>query len=374
MRIALLLSLGVSWSREAAWRLSELGHEVHAIDFECEVKGTYLACREDLRTRAIAKLRPALAGIHIIPGKDISPFRYLRYAPRLRRICNNLRPDVLFSLWGGGFSLISLASGIRPYAVFLTGDDVISLSGLRKLISQRALNQAAVVFANGKFLGDLSRTFAPRARIHPICLGVDPAKFVPLPAASSPVVIICTRGFAPVYNNSYLIRALALLPNSLPDFRVVFPSAGDLLSETQELADKILSPELRRRVHFLNGVTDEDLLRNLQSAHIYTSVSRSDGTSISLLEALSCGLFPVLSDIPPNREWIDRKVGNGMLVPLDKPEEYARQLKEAILASAHRIAVSPFNRRLILERADSRKTMARVASLLGNTIRSRNCS
>ena len=258
--------------------------------------------------------------------------------------------------------------------MFLTGDDVVSLSGLRKLISQRALNQAAVVFANGKFLGDLSRTFAPRARIHPICLGVDPAKFVPLPAASSPVVIICTRGFAPIYNNSYLIRALALLPNSLPDFRVVFPSAGDLLSETQELADKILSPELRRRVRFLNGVTDEDLLRNLQSAHIYTSVSRSDGTSISLLEALSCGLFPVLSDIPANREWIDRKVGNGMLVPLDKPVEYARQLKEAILAPAHRAAVSPFNRRLILERADSRETMARVASLLGNTIRSRNCS
>jgi glycosyltransferase involved in cell wall biosynthesis len=241
-------------------------------------------------------------------------------------------------------------------------------------MSRHALNQAGVVFANGETLGELSKALAPRARIHPIYLGVDPAKFVPLPAAPSPVVIICTRGFEPVYNNSYLIQALALLPKSLPDFRVVFPSAGALLSETRELADKILSPELRRRVHFLNGVTDEDLLHCLQSAHIYTSVSRSDGTSISLLEALSCGLFPVLSDIPPNREWIDHKVGNGMLVPLDRPEEYALQLTEAILASAQRNAVSPFNRELILERADSRKTMARVACLLEDTIRPRNCS
>ena len=46
MRIALLLSLGVPWSREAALRLSELGHEVHAIDFEREVKGTYLVTME----------------------------------------------------------------------------------------------------------------------------------------------------------------------------------------------------------------------------------------------------------------------------------------------------------------------------------------
>jgi glycosyltransferase involved in cell wall biosynthesis len=161
-----------------------------------------------------------------------------------------------------------------------------------------------------------------------------------------------------------LIEALALLPESLPNFKVVFTSTGPSIDEHRALADRILTPALRQRVHFLNGVTDEEMIENLRSAHIYTSMSRYDGTSISLLEALSCGLYPVLSDIPQNREWIDPQVRNGMLVPLDQPAQYATKLEEAICNSAHRKAVAAFNRRLILDRADGRKTMARVASLL----------
>ncbi len=372
VRIAMLMSLGVSWSREAALRLGELGHEIHAIDFESEVMGNYLRGRNNLHSTAIARLRSALAGIHIIPGDDISQWRYLCYAPRLRKICKNIGGDVLLSLWGGGFAMISYASGIRPYAVFVGGGDILRVSGIQKMMSRYALARAAVIFANGKYFGERAKAFAPEASIHSIYLGVDPDKFLPGAPPASPVVIICTRGFTPVYNNSYLIEALALLPESLPDFCVVFTSAGDSLNETRTLADRILSPAVRRRVRFLNGVTDEEMVENLRSAHIYTSVSRYDGTSISLLEALSCGLFPILSDIPQNREWIDPQVRNGMLVPLDQPAAYAQALEEAILQSAWRWEVAPFNRRLILDHADGRKTMASVASILGAAIGSRS--
>jgi L-malate glycosyltransferase len=364
MRIAMLISLSVSWSREAALRLSELGHEVHAIDFESEVNGNYLNGRPDIYSTAVAKLHESLAGVHIISGKDISQWRYLRYAPQLRKICKKIDSDILLSLWGGGFAMISCASGVRPYAVFLGGGDILRVSGIQKMISRVALDRAAVTFANGKYFGEKAKEFAPNASIHPIYLGVDTEKFVPGAPADSPVTIMCTRGFAPVYNNGYLIEALALLPASLPEFRVIFTSAGESLEKVRELADRTLSARIRQKVEFLNGVTDEGMLENLRGAHIYTSVSRYDGTSISLLEALSCGLYPILSDIPQNREWIDPQTRNGMLVPLDQPAEYARRIAETIQDSAHRKSVASFNRELILTHADGRKTMTYVASLL----------
>jgi hypothetical protein len=61
-----------------------------------------------------------------------------------------------------------------------------------------------------------------------------------------------------------------------------------------------------------------------------------------------------------------------MLVPLDQPATYAQRLEEAIRNRAHRNSMGPFNRRLILERADGRKTMAQVASLLESAIGARN--
>src|SRR5450631_2379850 len=99
----MLVSLAVSWSREAALRLAELGHEVHAIDFESEVTGNYLRGRDDLYSGAIDQLREGVASIQLIPGSDISQRRYLRYAPRFRNLCLDVKADVLLSLWGGGF-------------------------------------------------------------------------------------------------------------------------------------------------------------------------------------------------------------------------------------------------------------------------------
>jgi glycosyltransferase involved in cell wall biosynthesis len=362
------MSLRVSWSREAALRLSELGHEVHAIDFESEMTGNYLRGRSDLTGSAIEKLRGTVADVHFIRGNDISQFRYLRYAPQLRKICKEINADVLFSLWGGGFAMISYASGIRPYAVFLGGGDVLRVSGVQKMLSRFALNKAAIAFANGQYFGEKARAFAPAASIHSIYLGVDTHKFEMGAPPPSPVIILCTRGFSHVYNNGYLIEALSMLPDNLPDFRVVFTSAGELLEEVKALADRILSPAQRQRVSFLNGVTDEGMLEHLRSAHIYTSISRYDGTSISLLEALSTGLFPILSDIPQNREWIDPQARNGMLVPLDKPATYAECLEGAIRNGADCKSKRALNRRLILERADGRRTMAKVASLLEEAI------
>jgi glycosyltransferase involved in cell wall biosynthesis len=372
MRIAILMSLGVSWSREAALRLAELGHKVHAIDFQSEVKGNYLRGREDITSGSVARLRDKLAGIHIIPGDDVSQFRYLRYAPRLRKICKEIDADILLSLWGGGFSMISYASGIRPYAVFVGGGDILRVSGLQQVLSRHALHRAVVTLANGKYLGERTKAFAPKALVRSFYLGVDTDIFVPGSPQDLPVTIICTRGFLPVYNNGYLIEALALLPDSLPEFRVVFTSAGETVNETIALADRVLKPAVRRRVQFLNGVTDQQMRENLQSAHIYTSMARYDGTSISLLEAMSCGLFPILSDIPQNREWIEPQSRNGMLVPFDQPVSYAKALERSILDAAWRKEAAPINRKLILDRADGRNNMAFVASVLEEAVGSRN--
>ena len=368
----MLMSLGAPWAREAALRFCELGHQVHAIDFHTEVLGNYLRGREDIHSNAVSRLREHLAGIHLIPGADVSQWRYLRQAPRFRSICRSIDPDVLLSLWGGGFAMMSYASGIRPYAVYVCGGDILRVSGVNKTLSRHVLAQAAAVFANGKYFGEKAKAFAPKAAIHTAYLGVDPQKFVPGAPSPSPVVIVCTRGFTPVYNNSYIVEAAAMLPDDLPEFRIVFTSAGPCLNETQALADRILTPAQRRRVEFLNGVSDEEIIARLRTAHVYTSVSRYDGTSISLLEALSCGLFPVLSDIPPNREWIDGSASNGILVPFDQPLEFAGALKRAILDAAWRTRVAALNRQLILERADGRKTMAFVASTLERAIGIRN--
>jgi glycosyltransferase involved in cell wall biosynthesis len=44
---------------------------------------------------------------------------------------------------------------------------------------------------------------------------------------------------------------------------------------------------------------------DLYSSHeFYLSTSKSDGSSVSLIEALSVGCIPIVSDFPTNLEWV----------------------------------------------------------------------
>jgi L-malate glycosyltransferase len=63
------------------------------------------------------------------------------------------------------------------------------------------------------------------------------------------------------------------------------------------------------RVFFPGQVTRRDLPDYYRAADLYVSASHTDGTSVSLLEALSCGCPVLVSDIPGNREWVSPAVG-----------------------------------------------------------------
>ena len=47
-----------------------------------------------------------------------------------------------------------------------------------------------------------------------------------------------------------------------------------------------------------------DILELLVRSKVYISATKSDGTALSLLEAMVYGAYPVVSDIPTNSCWI----------------------------------------------------------------------
>jgi glycosyltransferase involved in cell wall biosynthesis len=66
------------------------------------------------------------------------------------------------------------------------------------------------------------------------------------------------------------------------------------------------------RVTFAGQISQKDLPRYYHMADLYISPSHFDGSSVSLMEALACGLPCLVSDIPGNREWV-REGENGWL-------------------------------------------------------------
>lgn len=358
LKLAILMSSNSPWSREAAIRLAENGHLVHVIDLSVRDSENYINSDANFQTADMQQFTGSVSSIDKIRFSRLQKLGYLRATWELHRILAKRNCNFLLTLYGGGFAAMAYLSGFHPYGVYVVGSDVLFGGRAKRLISRFALTAADVVMVNGQHLVEKTKELAARAKAQCLYLGTDMEKFTPGSPAPRPVKIVCTRGFSEVYNNEYLIRALKEIPDSTEGFQLIFAAPGPLLDNVRTIADQILPTHLRRSIKFRAGVGREHMAELLRSSHIYVSVSRSDGTSLSLMEGLACGLFPVLSDIPANREWISDEAKNGILVPLDEPRTLAAALLRAMGEPEVRAKAAVHNRELMLKRADGRKNMA----------------
>src|SRR5262249_28691201 len=79
-----------------------------------------------------------------------------------------------------------------------------------------------------------------------------------------------------------------------------------------------------------------------------------------LLEAMAAGVFPVVTDCPANREWLDGD-RDGLLFPPDDVDALAAALMRAARQPALWTAARERNRDAVLRRADRDTNMAVLA-------------
>ena len=118
-------------------------------------------------------------------------------------------------------------------------------------------------------------------------------------------------------------------------------------------------PNLRGRVHLLGRVPHETVEHLMRAADLFVLGSHREGSGYSLIEALACGLSPVVTDIPSFRTL----TGSGAVGAL-WPCGDADKLREAIVALANRH--SPQTRALVRTHFDNELSLDAIGRKLSS--------
>ena len=102
-------------------------------------------------------------------------------------------------------------------------------------------------------------------------------------------------------------------------------------SQAESVRRMIAEAELEGQVYLGGQVKNDELPQVYRSADLYLSASHSDGSSVSLMEALACGKAALVSAIPGNREWITPGGPGWLFADGDAPA-----LAQGILEAARR--------------------------------------
>lgn len=295
------------------------------------------------------------------------PDLVLRLAARLRRMqadvvhCHNCKP----MLYGGLAALLAPRARVvmtKHGPAHWTGGAVAEVG---RFLMRRA---AAVTAVTEELAPELyAGRWAPPGRLQAIRNGVDTEEFRPVPDPAPlrarlgldpahPLIGMVQR-LSPEKDPANLLEAFRIISREVPDARLVVIGDGPLRPELEQQA---ADAGITGRVLFLGE--RPDVPRILPALDVFCLPSRREGISLSLLEAMACGL-PVVATAVGGTPGVVAEGRSGLLVPAGRPDLLARALLQVLADPSRARAMGAEGRRLACERYSLEVTVERYASL-----------
>ncbi|MCI0642797.1 MAG: GT4 family glycosyltransferase PelF [Gemmataceae bacterium] len=197
----------------------------------------------------------------------------------------------------------------------------------------------------------------PDSRLFTIWNGIDLERFscCNKEQASGPAVTVAR--LSPEKDIANLLRAAQRVLSAVPGFHLEIAGDGPCRAELEALSKEL---GIADRVKFLGEIRNvQDVLSR---ARLFVLPSRTEGISLTLLEAMACGLPVVATDVGGNPELVEQEK-TGCLVAAGDPEVLAAAIARLWDDAPTRLAMAQAGRRRVEEHFDVRRMIAQYEGL-----------
>lgn len=276
---------------------------------------------------------------------------FWRYAWPVRRTIKRLKPDIVHAHQFGAHALYAWFSGCSRIVVSAWGSDILVRPKqsrvyrwlLRFLIPQMSL----ITAVSNQVTKELINLGAKPERILNFPMGIPLSEYEKLQAdVTEKALVICSpRLHEPIYNLNIILEAFGRIAADFPAVELWLLGNGSLTGDLQRYVADNHVP----RVTFWGRLSPVDALEKIARCAVMVSIPRSDGTPVSMLEAMAAGCLLIVSDLPTYHDWI--KDGENGLIVNSNAADLAVALRRSIQDKDLRERAARINRELIRERA-----------------------
>jgi glycosyltransferase involved in cell wall biosynthesis len=340
--------------------LAQTGHQLYCLHLE--------------RRGAQLEDRALPPGVELVTWAGGQAPARLNAGPRLLTslggVLRKIKPDLVQAGPLQTAALLAALAGARPLVSMSWGYDLLidaARGGRWAWATRYALRHSAALVGDCATIRERAIQYGMEAqRIVTFPWGVDVRHFTPgegrgASEDESPFTVLSTRGWEAIYGAEVIARAFVQAAQALraeggPELRLMMLSGGSLASQLHQIFAR---GGVEEQVSYPGQIGFAELPNYYRRADLYVSASHSDGSSISLLEALACGCPALVSDIPGNREWVTPEVHGWWF-----PDGDANALTQGLLQAVHqRARLAEMGRRartLAEERADWEKNFPKL--------------
>jgi len=322
-----------------------------------------------------------------LPGTKIIRLHSLNYRNELKKmeiffwLCW-FRPDIFHIHWGT-FGALTRKSRLCPFGITIWGSEIYKMDKLDPNIRDEMLN----AFKAANFItcdsNDLKRKISQLAgtnkKVHLIQWGIDTELFSPgldettwrerFDIHDNAKVILSMRNINPIYQTETIIEAFSEVAQKRKDVILIQKYYSADLYRLEALKKLVKNKGLEKKVKWIGTLPYEKLPFIYNMADLVVSVPSSDGTPMCLLEAMACGVPPIVSDVPSVLEWIENGV-NGLVVPIGDADALSKAIMHILENRAFTDAVAQKNLQMVRTKASQKVHMAKMESTYKSISRS----
>ncbi len=262
-----------------------------------------------------------IKGLKIISKRPlVRSFPLLSEYFHFKKCVQEFKPDIIHSGYIWQVGILPALLDFHPHLSMPWGSDILTEPGssfllrwiTRKTIRQADRIQCDAEFVKQKIIADYG-VHADKVAVFP--WGIDLGLFKPadktesrknLNLSESAFVVIFNRALEEIYGIENLLEGFRDFARDKNDVILLLVSDG---AKRGFVNNFIRDNGLEMKVVNSGKVPNKSLPLYLNASDVYLSTSLSDGTSLSLLEAMACGLGIIVTDVPAIREWISSENG-----------------------------------------------------------------
>ncbi len=294
------------------------------------------------------------------------------YARSLKDVIAKIQPDILHAGPIQTVGLIAVLTKFKPLLMMSWGFDLMEdvyRNLWWKSITQYVLRNSTFFISDAQVTRDKAIKYGMNPNntiVFP--WGVDLDHYSPTSdyrPTTNGLTLFCNRSWEPRYGVDILAEAFVLVAKSKPETRLNLLAGGSQENRIREILEK---GGVIDQVRFKGYIPQNELPRYYNEADVYISPSHVDGSSVSLMEAMACGLPCLVSDIPANKEWVTENE-NGWLFKDGSAESLAEKILHAIENRDTLNKIGANARRVAEERADWQKNFEKLLTAYERTIK-----
>ncbi len=309
----------------------------------------------------LASRLPKVLALDKPPGISFKTFT------RLAKGIKRNSPHIVHSHNIGALLYTAGARFLSPHTILLHGEHTALHTQPQRHIYMRRLlypfcNAVHTVSENQK--KQLVALRFSAEKIHSIVNGVDTINFAPgektaaksrLGVVNDLVMGIVAR-LIPCKRHSLLLRAVSLLPESIP-VKLLIVGDGEEEGSLRQLAQTL---KITDKIYFCGYQDDPTGFYDAMDLFVLPSIR--EGLCNSILEAMACGVPVLANDIDGNAEVIEHEQ-NGWLCSMNSAEDIAAQLMKLLKAPSDLAAMGIKARQSVLADFNFERTVDQYEKL-----------